>query len=360
MTTVINKQKENKLKNNNSNNDITNDIINNIVNEITSVSLNPLIKKKITMIDLFAGTGAFSYVANKYNIDCVYANDISDNSKQIYDLNHTNKLDVADINNIDIAKIGLHDILCAGFPCQPYSIAGKKLGFNDPRSNVFWKILDIVKLYKPKIIILKNVKNLQSHDNKNTFKAIRKNLTDIGYHIKHTILDTSVITDVPQHRERIYIMCFLDINMYNNFNFDFPQKEQKKISELLQNNVDDKYYYTDSYKVYETVKNGVTKNIDKNVLYQYRRFYVRENKNNKCPTLTKNMETGGHNVPLLLDNKGIRKLTPTECFNLQGFPIDYVLPNLSDNKLYGLAGNAVSVPVVDLIFKKICDIMNVA
>ena len=122
---------------------------------------------------------------------------------------------------------------------------------------------------------------------------------------------------------------------------------------MLEESVDDKYYYSDRFKVFEEIEKGITKNISENVLYQYRRFYVRENKSNCCPTLTANMGGGGHNVPLLKDNKGIRKLTPRECFNLQGFSLDYKLPNVCDSALYKLAGNAVSVPVVDLIVSKL-------
>ena len=98
--------------------------------------------------------------------------------------------------------------------------------------------------------------------------------------------------------------------------------------------------------------------VKKDTIYQYRRVYVRENKNSECPTLTANMGTGGHNVPLILDSKGIRKLTPRECFNLQGFPLSYKLPNLSDSNLYKLAGNAVSVPVVKLIADRIISLLQ--
>ena len=97
--------------------------------------------------------------------------------------------------------------------------------------------------------------------------------------------------------------------------------------------------------------------IKKDTIYQYRRVYVRENKSNKCPTLTANMGTGGHNVPIILDDIGIRKLTPRECFNFQGFPLDYKLPNISDSKLYKLAGNAVSIPVIEIIIKKLLEIL---
>jgi len=141
------------------------------------------------------------------------------------------------------------------------------------------------------------------------------------------------------------------------FNFDLIEKEKKQICNFLEDNVDDKYYYDERFKVFEQIKKDVNKNISENILYQYRRFYVRENKNNCSPTLTANMGGGGHNVPLLLDNKGIRKLTPRECFNLQGFPRDYKLPNICDSSLYKLAGNAVSVPVVELIIEKLINII---
>jgi len=203
------------------------------------------------------------------------------------------------------------------------------------------------------MIILENVKNLKSHDKGNTFQIIESKLKEIGYHIKTAVLDTSAITGVPQHRERIYIIGFRTKEKFDKFNFNFNIKEKRPISDFLEDDVKDKYYYTDRYKMFEKVKEGVTKHISKNVLYQWRRKYVRENKSSCCPTLTANMGSGGHNVPLLKDDKGIRKLTPRECFNLQGFPSDYKLPALSDSALYKLAGNAVSVPVVDLIVGKL-------
>ena len=122
------------------------------------------------------------------------------------------------------------------------------------------------------------------------------------------------------------------------------------ISSFLEENVADKYYYTDKSSTWDLVKQNVIK---KDTVYQYRRVYVRENKSNECPTLTANMGGGGHNVPLILDDKGIRKLTPRECFRFQGFPSSYVLPNISDTQLYKLAGNAVSVPVVELIAQRL-------
>ena len=317
------------------------------------------IKKKYNMIDLFAGTGAFSTAFKKKNINCCFANDFCKNSKIIFDMNHDIELTYGDLNIIENKNIPPHYILCGGFPCQPFSIAGKQQGFEDERSNVFWKILSIIKYHNPEIVILENVKNLKSHDEGNTFKVIYKKLTELGYHIKYEILNTCKLTEVPQNRERIYIVCFKDKNKYDKFEFNFEEKEKEQIKELLtKEDIPEKYYYTDRFKVYECVKQGVTKSIDENVLYQYRRYYVRENKNNVCPTLTANMGSGGHNVPLLKDKKGIRSLTPKECFNLQGFPADFKLPELCDSALYKLAGNAVSVPVVELIAEKISKLIH--
>lgn len=305
-------------------------------------------------IDLCAGTGAFTYVLNKKKFTCVMANDKNKSSEIIYNSNfNCNTFKLKDINDIKVEDIPSFDILTAGFPCQPFSIAGRQNGFNDLRSNVFWKIINILNFHKPSIILLENVKNLKNHDNGNTFKIIEKELKKLKYFIKYKVLNTSELTGIPHNRERIYIVGFLDKNKHDKFNFNFKSKKKNNITKYLEKKINDKYYYTDRFVVYDKIKNNVIKNISTNTLYQYRRFYVRENKNNCCPTLTANMGSGGHNVPLLKDNKGIRKLTPRECFNLQGFPKKYILPKLSDSKLYKLSGNAVSIPIVELIVNRI-------
>ena len=313
-----------------------------------------VVAPKYTLVDLFCGTGAFSYAFHQTDkVDTIFANDMLDSSEEIFNLNNVIRLtkrNLIDVKDVDIPK---SDILTGGFPCQPFSIAGMQKGFDDERSNVFWKILSVIKTNNPKIVILENVKNLQAHDNGKTFKIIIENLEKLEYYIKYSILNTSKITGIPQNRERIYIVCFKDKNMCDNFNFDFPEIKLKPVVEFLEKDIDDKYYYTNSTIIYDELKKNVINHISTNTIYQYRRYYVRENKNNVCPTLTANMGSGGHNVPIILDDKGIRKLTPRECFNLQGFPIDYKLPLMSTSKLYCLAGNAVSVPVVALIANRL-------
>jgi len=216
--------------------------------------------------------------------------------------------------------------------CQPFSIAGHQNGFEDSRSNVFWKLLSIIDYHNPKCVILENVKNLVSHDDKKTFEIIKTNLEQRGYHIKYKILNTAEITGIPHHRERIYIVCMKSKTVYDNFSLDFPIIEKR--GELLHKDV-----------------------IKQNTVYQYRRVYVRENKSMECPTLTANMGSGGHNVPIILDSHGIRKITPRECFNLQGFPITFQLPKLSDSSLYQLVGNSVSVPIIHLIANRLVPLL---
>ena len=316
------------------------------------IAVVPMLK----MIDLFAGTGAFTHAFEKTGrVNCIFSNDMVTWSKSIYDINFNHELTIGNLNNITPESIPKHDILTGGFPCQPFSIAGKQNGFQDERSNVFWKILAIIDYHNPSCVILENVKNLVSHDNGKTFEIIKKNLIERGYHIRFKVLDTAMITGIPQHRERIYIVCIKSKNVFDKFTLDFPIIPKNSISSLLENIIDDKYYYTDKSSTWDLVKRTIIK---KNTIYQYRRVYVRENKSNECPTLTANMGGGGHNVPLILDDKGIRKLTPRECFNFQGFPSTYILPNISDTNLYKLAGNAVSVPVIELIANRLIPLMD--
>jgi DNA (cytosine-5)-methyltransferase 1 len=312
---------------------------------------------KYKAIDLFAGTGAFTLAFQETGrVETVFANDMVEQSKKAYDSqNFGHQLTLADLNSLNVADIPAHDILTGGFPCQPFSVAGLREGFQDPRSNVFWKILEIIEHHNPRAIVLENVKNLVSHDDNKTFETIKSNLEDKGYYLTYKVLNTATITGVPQHRERIYIVGLKSEEAHNAFSLDFDAVPKNTIESVLDTTVPDKYYYTDTSSTWPLVSEAVTK---MNTVYQYRRVYVRENKSNECPTLTANMGSGGHNVPLVRDSKGIRKLTPRECFRFQGFPDSYVLPALADSHLYKLAGNAVSVPVVRLIANRLVQLLD--
>lgn len=306
-------------------------------------------------VDLFAGTGAFSHAFGKHGVTTLFANDMLESSKAIYDTNFPHTLTCGDLCDIVPGDIPAHNILTGGFPCQPFSIAGRREGFQDPRSNVFYKILELLDHHRPECVILENVKNLTTHDNKNTFKTVLAELEARGYHVKYKVLNTAQITGVPQHRERIYIVGLRSKEVYDAFTLDFPDVEKRKVSSLLEPTVDSKYYYKAGTKAWDLVGPMEMKT---DTVYQYRRVYIRENKSGECPTLTANMGYGGHNVPLVVDAMGKRKLTPRECFRFQGFPDTFVLPPLADSKLYALAGNAVSVPVVELIASRLMPLLK--
>lgn len=306
-------------------------------------------KKTYRTIDLFAGVGGIKIGFEKAGFETIYSNDFNEKCKITYDLNSKDiKLDCRDIWKITDEKFSQFDILIAGFPCQAFSIAGYKKGFEDEkgRGNLFFALEKILKNNNPRAIFLENVKNLTSHDNGNTFRIILNSLESLGYKVKSKVLNSMEYGNVPQNRERVYIVGFKKIEDYDNFTFPKPKKLSVNFSDLLEKNVDKKYYY-EGKPLFERLKQH---EIKIGSVYQWRRKYVRENKKGVCPTLTANMGQGGHNVPIIKDSNGIRKLTPAECFRLQGFPNDFKLPEiLSDSALYMQAGNSVTVPVIENI-----------
>jgi DNA (cytosine-5)-methyltransferase 1 len=308
-------------------------------------------------IDLFAGVGGVRLGFEKAGFNTVFANDFEPACKETYDLNSKEaSLTIKDINKLNISDIPKFDLLLGGFPCQAFSIAGYRKGFNDDkgRGNLFFRVAEIIAERKPKAIFLENVKNLKTHDSGKTFNVIKKTLEDLGYYVKSEVLNSMTHGNVPQNRERIFIVGFLDKKSFDKFKF--PEEVDLTINfrELLEKSVDGKYYYNGK-SLYSKLKDDIT---SKNKVYQWRRRYVRENKSGVVPTLTANMGTGGHNVPIILDDKGIRKLTPRECFLMQGFPKNFKLPEMADSKLYKQAGNSVTIPVVERVAKNIFSAMT--
>lgn len=316
---------------------------------------------KYKIASLFAGVGGIElgFELTKH-FKTVFANEIDEKAAITYKKNFKNKLLVKDIRDINPEEIPDIDVLTAGFPCTSFSIAGYRKGFEDENTgDLFFETLRIIVAKKPKVVFLENVKNLVGHDHGNTFKIIKESLEENGYHIKYKILNSSEYGNIPQNRERIYIVGFLDTENYKNFEFPKSIELTNTLKNLIdfKNKVDDKYYYTEEkYKIYNELQKEITKDT---TLYQWRRKYVRENKSSLSPTLTANMGTGGHNVPLLKANHGIRKLTPRECFNLQGYPATYHLANeLAAGNLYKQAGNSVVVTVVQRVADNIYKALN--
>ena len=334
-----------------------------VVQVISNINNDPekTIQKKskhgFKTIDLFAGVGGIRLGFENAGFQTVFANDFEAKCKDTYDLNFkSSKLIVEDIRKIGIDDLPKFDFLLGGFPCQAFSIAGYRQGFNDQkgRGNLFFDVARIIDKRKPEGFLLENVKNLKSHDGGKTFRIIQETLENLGYHVKTKVLNSMEYGNIPQNRERIYIVGFKNKDYTDKFEFPSPVKLTTKITDLLEKNVAEKYYYNGK-PLFDKLKNFVK---ETGKVYQWRRQYVRENKSGVCPTLTANMGMGGHNVPIIKDKKGIRKLTPLECFRIQGFPNTYVLPKISDSALYKQAGNSVSVPVIGAVARQMMKAMK--
>jgi DNA (cytosine-5)-methyltransferase 1 len=312
-------------------------------------------------IDLFAGIGGFRIALQNVGGKCIYTSEWNSGAQITY------KANFGDVPFGDITKDATKnyipegfDVLCAGFPCQAFSIAGYQKGFHDTRGTLFFDIEKIIETKRPKVVFLENVKNLVSHDKGNTFKIILEILEQkLGYKAYTKILNSATHANVPQNRERIFIVAFDKEQVENHGDFKFPEPIPltKKIQDILEKGKQaDSLYYKKDHQYYPLLEKEMT---SKDTIYQWRRVYVRENKSNLCPTLTANMGSGGHNVPLVLDDYGIRKLTPKECFAFQGYPMDkYILPNIANSKLYMQAGNSVTTTLIERIAEEIIKVIN--
>lgn len=308
------------------------------------------------LVGLFAGVGGIETGFARAGFTPVYANELDKFASITYRANYSHPLLEGNVNDIVSVDLPNHGVLAGGFPCQPFSIAGLRQGFNDAkgRGNVFFKIMEILQTKKPEIILLENVKNLVTHDSGNTFKVIVNALEEEGYHLKYKVLNAKDHGNIPQTRERIFIVGFRNPEHAEKFSFPEAIPLTTKLSDFIdfEAKVEDRYYYTpEKNKFYSVLEEAIT---EKNTIYQWRRSYVRTTPNGLAPTLTAFMGTGGNNVPMIYTDHGIRKLTPRECFNLMGFPQDLVLPaGVANSHLYKQAGNAVVVPVVQRLAEKI-------
>lgn len=310
-------------------------------------------------IDLFAGIGGMRIAFEEAGGECVLTCEINEDALKTYKANYQpneNHIYYNDILTLESSLVPDHDVLVAGFPCQPYSIAGLRKGLHDERGgDVFLSILRILKDKKPQAFLLENVKGMLNHDKGQTFNFILQSLAECGYEFTYKVLNSMEYANVPQNRERVFIVGFRDPLKLSKF--EFPEKTDltKTIHDCLETEeVAKEFYYDDRYDCFVEISKAVKSS---DTLYQWRRQYVRENKSNACPTLTANMGSGGHNVPLVLDHAGIRKLTPRETANFQGFPETFILPKMANSKLYHQFGNSVTVPLITKIAQKIAQVI---
>jgi len=312
---------------------------------------------KLKVASLFAGIGGICRGFNNVGAEVIWANEFDKNACISYRENFgSNYLVEADIRDIKTENVPEFDILTSGFPCQAFSIAGYRKGFDDERGNLFFQTLRFIVEKQPKAFLLENVKNLVSHDKGKTFKVITEALKENGYYIKYDILNTMKYSNLPQNRERIYIVGFKKKEQCDMFQFPQPIELTKSIHDIIDvtDKKEERYYYENS-KYYPMLLENMHR---KDTVYQLRRIYVRENKSCVCPTLTANMGTGGHNVPLIIDDYGIRKLTPRECFGFQGFDNFKFPVKMCNGQLYKQIGNSVSVKVIEKIAQNIIKVLE--
>lgn len=310
-------------------------------------------------IDLFAGIGGFHYALESFGAQCVFASEWDKYAAETYH-NNFGIYPEGDITQIEEVNIPEHDILCAGFPCQAFSISGKQQGFEDTRGTLFFDIVRIANHHRPKILFLENVKNLAKHDGGKTLKVILSTLDGIGYDVNYKVLNTSNF-GLPQNRERIYIVAFRkDLNI-NNFMFPDKQTIQTCLYDILEREPNAKIIQRDDIKLREEfVGNkdlwGEIKLLNKPIQVgivnkggQGERIY---HPLGHAITLSAYGGGVGAKTGLYIVNDVIRKLSPRECARLQGFPDSFVL-NKSDSQSYKQFGNSVSIDVLQHILIEI-------
>lgn len=318
-------------------------------------------KQKFTFIDLFAGIGGMRIAYERAGGKCVYSSEWNKYSQQTYKANFGDEPD-GDITKVDAEKdIPDHDILVAGFPCQPFSIAGvskkqsmgRATGFEDKtQGTLFFDVCRILKAKRPKAFMLENVKNLCSHDKGNTFRIIMESLDELDYEVYYQILDGQ--NYAPQHRERIIIVGFDRKRYRDNIQFKFdvkPKKPKPVLDDILEKSVDPKYTLTDKLWIY--LQNYAAKHRAAGNGFGY----GIAPRDGITRTLSARYYKDGSEILIEQEGKNPRRLTPRECARLQGFPEDFVIP-VSDTQAYRQFGNSVVVPLMENVAKLIVREIN--
>ncbi|RMI73764.1 DNA (cytosine-5-)-methyltransferase [Streptococcus iniae] len=316
----------------------------------------PFLNKKnlpFKMIDLFAGIGGTRLGFQLTNeVETVFTSEWDKFAQKTYTTNFGD-LPEGDITQINELTIPDHDILVAGFPCQAFSQAGKRLGFEDTRGTLFFDVARIIKAKRPKAFLLENVKNLKTHNKGNTYKTIISTLEDLGYSTS-SVLFKARDFGVPQNRERIYIVGFdkTEVKNFNKFTFPQPFKIDTKLGNILQDNVDEKYTISD--KLWDGHQRRKAEHKTKGNGFGYSLFNAESPYTN---TLSARYYKDGSEILIEQNNSNPRKITPREAARLQGFPEEYIIP-VSDTQAYKQFGNSVCVPAIHEIAKQMLVILK--
>ena len=305
----------------------------------------------VKVIDLFAGIGGIRLGVEQAfgSVDCVFTSEIDKYAVTTYKANFKDSHIFGDIKQVNENDVPDHDILLAGFPCQPFSQAGLKKGFTDTRGTLFFDIERILLAKQPKAFLLENVKQLKGHDKGRTFQTIIDHLNNAGYKVFYEILKARDF-GLPQNRERIYIVGFLDHNI--NFEFPKPTNLPTRVGDILDDIVDEKYTISD--KLWAGHKRRKEFNKSNGKGFGYGLFNKESAYTN---TISARYYKDGSEILIEQENKNPRKLTPREAARLQGFPEDYIIP-VSDAQAYKQFGNSVAVPVIKAIATEIKKALN--
>jgi len=317
--------------------------------EVTEKSL-----KGYSFIDLFAGIGGFHYALSSYGAECLYASEWDKPAQETYFANF-GMMPSGDITKIAAEEIPPHDILCGGFPCQAFSVSGKRLGFEDTRGTLFFDIARIVKHHKPKVVFMENVKNLVQHDGGRTFKVVQGTMEELGYSMFSKVLNSGDF-GVPQHRERIYMVCFRnDVLQEHSFTFPCIEKASALKTLLEDSPKDAKTIERKDIQIYREIPHTddlPNKPIQIGIVNkggQGERIY---DPIGHAITLSAYGGGAGAKTGLYYVKGLVRKLSPRECARLQGFPDVFVIhPNIQ--QAYKQFGNSVTINVLQYIVGEI-------
>ena len=322
--------------------------------------------KGVKYIDLFAGIGGFHTAMKSFGAQCVFSSEWDKHAQKTYYENY-NIMPEGDITKINAEDIPSHDILCAGFPCQPFSISGKRMGFEDTRGTLFFDVARIAKYHKPNILFMENVRNFATHDNGNTLKTVADTLDEIGYNLWYKVLNASHY-GLPQNRERIYMIGIRkDIDL-KQFNFPSPTFEQVILKDfILPDSETEKYIINREDMVIDESKIPTI-----SLLNEYQLKPRRVGTINKGGQGERIYSELGHAITLsaqgggpgsktgcYLINGKVRKLAPRECARIQGFPDSFLIP-VSDGQAWKQFGNSVPVTVLKHILKSITDTREIS
>lgn len=299
-----------------------------------------------TVVSLFSGIGGIDLAFEQAGFKVVWANEIDKFACITYRHNLSNNALVeADIKSIDEKSVPQADVLVAGFPCQSFSVMGYQRGFNDARGNLFFEIVRIAKSVRPKVIFLENVRNLINHDNGRTFITIFNHLSKLGYYVKYAVQSPHTHANIPQERNRTFVVAFSVFDMMNRFSFPDEIPLTNDLESVFNRSIKrhENYYYKPGSKYYDVLNKRIP---DTTGMYRIDDSGVATRKYTISPTLKANMGTYHDRVPVIRDDFGIRKITPFECLALQGFTPDFGFKDIPIEQAYKQCGNTVCVPVV--------------